>query len=251
MRLAGALIVATFCALLQACSAPGDAELVEGNRLAAAGKLDEAAASYRSACDKSQRAKPRELLGKALHAAGKVDEARDAWLNAVQLDPDAVDAQVGLARIESERGDQAAALGRLDRLVQRQPGLVPARLERAVVLLRRNAEGDVDRALADTELALRAAPTDADAQYVRGTALLAARKIELAQVAFEGLKRPRPVLSAWGLARVAAAQSRSIDVIVHLREARDAADAGWVKARVREDPAFRYLWEDPEFQREF
>ncbi len=40
-------------------------------------------------------------------------------------------------------------------------------------------------------------------------------------------------------------------MIVHLREARDAADAGWVKARVREDPAFRYLWEDPEFQREF
>lgn len=248
MRLAGALIVVT---LLHGCSAPGDAEIAEGNRLAAAGKLDEAAASYRAACAKTQRARPRELLGMALHSGGKNDEAHTVWLEAVQLEPDSTEAQLGLARIDSERGDQAAALDRLDRLVQRQPNLSQARLQRAVVLLRRNAEGDVDRALADSELALRAAPADPDAQYVRGTALLAARKFDGAKAAFDALKRPRPVLAAWGLARLAAAQSRNIDVIVHLREAREAADAGWVKARVRDDPAFRYLWEDSEFQREF
>jgi tetratricopeptide (TPR) repeat protein len=237
--------------LLGACSAPGDAEIASGNRLAQSGKLDEAAASYRSACTKSPRARPRELLGMVLHAAGKTDDARTAWLEAVQLDPQAADAQVGLARIDSERGDQAAALDRLDRLVQRQPNRADARLQRAVVLLRRNAEGDVDRALSDSELAVRAAPRDADALYVRGSALLAAKQLDAAQVVFDGLKAPRPVLAAWGHARLAAARSRNIDVIVHLREAREASDAGWVKARVREDPAFRYLWDDPEFSREF
>src|SRR5688572_26289718 len=120
-----------------ACARPGDDELGEGNRLAAAGKLDEAAASYRAACEKTQRARPRELLGMVLHTAGKIDDARTAWLEAVQLEPDASDAQLGLARIDSERGDQAMALDRLDRLVQRQPSRGDARLQRAVVLLPR------------------------------------------------------------------------------------------------------------------
>src|SRR5689334_23248468 len=75
VRLAGALIVVVS---LSACNAPGEAEIAEGNRLAAEGKLAEAAASYRAACDKSQRAKPRELLGMVLHAAGKSAEAREA-----------------------------------------------------------------------------------------------------------------------------------------------------------------------------
>jgi tetratricopeptide (TPR) repeat protein len=237
--------------LAAACSAPGDAELAEGNRLARGGKLDEAAASYRAACGKSPRARPRELLGMALHAAGKTEDARSAWLEAVQLDPQAPDAQLGLARIDSDSRDYAAALDRLDRLVQRQPNRADARLLRAVVLLGRNAEGDVDRALADSELAVRATPRDPDALYVRGSALLAAKQVDPAKALFEGLKSSRPAFAAWGLARVAAAESRSIDVIVHLREARDAADAGWVEARVRKDPAFRYLWDDPEFTREF
>lgn len=237
--------------VIAGCSSPGESEVHEGNRLAALGKLDEAAAQYRAACGKSQKARPRELLGKVLHAAGKSSEARAAWLEAVQLEPDAAEAQLGLARIESENQEQGAALDRLDRLVQRQPNRVDARLLRALVLLRRNADGDVERALSDSELALRTAPKDADAQYVRATALLATRQYEEARKLFEALKPQRPQLAAWGLARVAAAQSRNIDVIVYLRQAREAADAGWVAARVREDPAFRYLWDDPEFSREF
>jgi tetratricopeptide (TPR) repeat protein len=234
-----------------ACSTPGDAELNEGNRLAAIGKLDEAAQEYRAAAEKTKRARPRELLGMVLHASGKIDEARSAWLEAVALEPDAPDAQLGLARIESERGDHAAALDRLDRLVQRQPNRADARLERAVVLLRRNAQGDVERALTDSELALRAAPKDSDGAYVRATALVAAKRFDEASRLFDGLKPARPALAAWGKARIAAAESRNIDVIVFLREARQASDAGWVASRVREDPAFRYLWDDPEFSREF
>lgn len=247
MARAGALIAMLFAG----CSTPGDAEISEGNRLASLGQFDDAAVSYRAACGKSQRARPRELLGMVLHAAGHADEARTAWLEALALEPDAPDAQLGLARLDSERGDHAAALDRLDRLVQRQPNRLDARLQRAVVLLGRNAEGDVDRALADSELAVRSAPREPDAIYVRANALLAAKRLDEASKLFEGLKLQRPVLSAWGRARVAAAQSRRLDVIVHLREAREAADAGWVSSRVREDPAFRYLWEDPEFSREF
>lgn len=238
-------------AIFAGCNAPGESELSEGNRLAALGQHDEAAKSYRAACAKSRAARPRELLGMVLHAAGKSDEARNAWIEAVQLEPEAPDAQLGLARIESETGDQIAALNRLDRLVQRHPNRADARLERAVVLLKRNADGDVDRALADSELALRGAPKDPDALYVRGSALLAGKQVDPAAAVFESLKKQRPQLAAWGLARVAAAKSRNTDVIVHLREAREAADAGWVAARVREDPAFRYLWDDPEFSREF
>jgi Tfp pilus assembly protein PilF len=247
MARAGALI-AMLCA---GCSTPGDSELNEGNRLASLGRLDEAAVSYRAACAKTQRARPRELLGMVLHEAGKTDDARTAWLEAVALEPDAPDAQLGLARIDSEREDHAAALDRLDRLVQRQPSRADARLQRAIVLLRRNAEGDVDRALADTELALRSAPKEPDALYVRANALLAAKRLDEAGRLFEALKLTRPLLAAWGKARLAAAEQRNIDVIVHLREAREASDAGAFASRVRQDPAFRYLWDDPEFSREF
>lgn len=236
--------------LLLGCSAPGDVEIAEGNRLAAQGKLDDAAASFRAAATKSQRARPRELLGAVLHAAGKLDDARTVWLEAVQLEPESsADAQLGLSRIDSERGDQAAALDRLERLLQRQPRAPQVRLLRAVVYLRRNGDGDVDRALEDTELALKALPQSADAQYARGNALLAAHKVDEARALFEHM--PKTAESAWGQARVAAAQSRHIDVMVHLREAKVAADGGWVAQRVREDPAFRYLWEDPDFSREF
>jgi hypothetical protein len=98
-------------------------------------------------------------------------------------------------------------------------------------------------------MALKAMPQSADAQLARGNALLAAKKVDEARSLFE--RMPKGYGSAWGQARVAAAQSRHTDVILHLREARAAADAGWVKERVREDPAFLYLKDDPEFSREF
>jgi tetratricopeptide (TPR) repeat protein len=247
MRRAGAVIAVM---ILAGCSAPGDAEIAEGNRLAAQGRLDDAAASFRVAASKTKTARSRELLGATLHTLGKLDEARAAWLEAVQLEPESsAEAQLGLSRIDSENGDQVAALDRLDRLLQRQPRRSDARLVRAVVYLRRNGDGDVDRALDDTEMALKALPQSADAMYARGNALLAANKKDEARAMFE--RMPRGYESAWGQARVAAAQQRHTDVIVHLREAKAAADAGWVPQRVREDPAFRYLWDDPEFSREF
>jgi tetratricopeptide (TPR) repeat protein len=247
MARAGALIVMLF---LAGCLAPGDAEIAEGNRLAAAGKLDEAAERFRAAAASSARARPRELLGAVLHAAGKNDDARKAWLEAVQLEPEAsAEAQLGLSRIDSENGDQTAALDRLGRLLERNPRRPDARLVRAVVYLRRNADGDVERALDDSDLALRALPQSADAMYARGNALLAAHKVEEARAQFE--RMPKGCDAAWGQARVAAAQSRHADVILHLREARAAADGGWVAQRVREDAAFRYLWDDPDFSREF
>src|SRR5262249_7543818 len=143
-----------------------------------------------------------------LHTMGDVDAARSSWLEAVQLEPDnSADAQLGLSRIDSERGEQAAALDRLDRVLKRTPHRADARLLRAAVYLRRAAAGDVDRALEDADVAVKAMPGSADAQYTRGTALLAAHQVEAAREAFERMPKGS-VLTAWGLARVAAAQSR-------------------------------------------
>jgi tetratricopeptide (TPR) repeat protein len=243
---AGVFFIALF---LGACTVAGEPELHEGNRLAAQGSLAEAAEQYRLAAQKQpSRARPRELLGSVLHAASETDAARTAWLEAVQLQPnDSADAQLGLARIDSERGDHATALDRLDRLLERQPRRADARLQRAVVALRMS---NVERALEDSDVALKALPRDSDALYTRGTALLAAGKPDEARKVFERLPAGS-LLKAWGQARVAAAQSRSTDVIVHLREARAASDGGWDEARVRNDPAFKYLLDNAEFSREF
>jgi len=49
--------------------------------------------------------------GNALAGLGKADEARKAYERAIELDPDAIEARRGLARIDLARGDGSAAQG--------------------------------------------------------------------------------------------------------------------------------------------
>jgi tetratricopeptide (TPR) repeat protein len=235
------------------CAEPGASSIGKGNRAARDGHFEEAVAAFQQACTEApQLARAHALLGNALWASGKSPEALAAWSQALKLDPGQLDAALGLARHDLQTGATAAAIDRLDGALLRAPSRSDLRTARALALIRRNAEGDVAKANEDSEAAFRASPKDPDVLYTRGSVLIAAHRFNEAQSTLDALERasPRSPLAPYGLARLAAAQSRKTDVMLHLRAARSAAGSTWQPEPVAADPAFAFLKDDPDFVRE-
>jgi tetratricopeptide (TPR) repeat protein len=236
-----------------ACADPGAAAIARGNRAAFDGRLDDAVVSFQQACTEAPGLpRAHALLGNAFWAEGKVEPAQGAWLAALKLDPVQPDALLGLARIDLRHSDAAAAIERLSGGVQKAPARADLRVARALALLRRGADADLKIALEDSALALKAAGKDPDVLYTRGSVLTAAHLFDEAQAVLDTLERedPRSALGPYGLARLAAAQSRKTDVMLHLRAARTASGSSWQPAVVVADPAFAFLKDDPDFARE-
>ncbi|HEY1087572.1 MAG TPA: hypothetical protein VGE37_07755, partial [Archangium sp.] len=112
------------------------------------------------------------------------------------------------------------------------------------------AKGEASQALTAAQEASAALPQDPAVAYLVGSSQLALRRFADAQGTFEALQRldPKSPLGSYGLARLAAAQSRQTDTLLHLAAARTAAGSGWNPARVAADPAFAFLNATPEFQ---
>jgi hypothetical protein len=74
-------------------------------------------------------------------------------------------------------------------------------------------------------------------------------KFSDAQATFDALERSHPesAFGPYGLARLAAAQGRATDALLHLKAAR-ASKGPWSAHRVALDPAFAFLSGDPAFQ---
>ncbi len=241
---------------LAACSDAGQAELARGNVLASQKKLEPAAEAYREAARALPgKARPLELLGHVLFDLGQRPEARAAYAGAAKAEPGlAIDAEIGLARLDAEEGKLAEALTRLDDTLKTHADSLYARLSRANLLMRRGADGDARRALEDTEAALVTDPANAAALYTRGCAFIAAHQIEPARQAFLRLERADAAspLSSYGLARAAGAANDRAEAIHHLREAKRRARAvagAWKPDQVRADPAFRFMQDDADLAR--
>ncbi len=235
------------------CADPGANAIARGNRAAREGKYADAITSFREACTEAPTlARAHALLGNALWANLKPTEAQAAWTEALKLDPNELDATLGMSRVELHAGSAAAAITRLDAAVSRAPGRADLLTARALARVSRNETGDLAKAVEDAEVAYRAAPKDPDVLYTRGSVLIAARRFNDAQSTLDALERatPRSPLAPYGLARLAAAQSRKTDVMLHLRASRTAAGGAWQPATVAADPAFAFLKDDPDFTRE-
>lgn len=236
-----------------ACADPGMGSISKGNRAARDGRYDEAVAAFAQACTEApQLARAHALHGNALWASGKRAEALEAWKRAAALDAADFDALLGLARGDLETGDAGAAIDRLTGGLARAPSRADLHTARALAYVRRNGEGDLTKATEDVEAAFRATPKDLDVLYTRGSVMIAAHRFNEAQSALDALERasPRSTLASYGFARLAAAQSRKTDVMLHLRAARAAAGTSWKPAPVAADPAFAFLKDDPDFVRE-
>lgn len=92
--------------LLSGCSPSGERALIEGDRLLQSGKPTEAIPLLeRAALDLPQNAPALNHLGLAYHASGKTNEARRAYLRALEIDRNRIEATYNLAVLHLERGE--------------------------------------------------------------------------------------------------------------------------------------------------
>lgn len=244
------LLLAFAILALCACQKPLDAKLQAGDAAARAGKWEAARDAWSGATQLDPRsAIAHAKLGVALWELGLKDEAAAAWEAAVAIEPNAEDAVASLARLDLELLDAGAAVERLS-LVQ-APVTAAFQLTLARALLARGAPDDAAAALTAAQRAASATtPADPEADYLVGSAQIALRRFSDAQGTLEGLQRRRPelALGSYGLARLAAAQHRQTDALLHLSAARAAAGSTWKPERVAADPAFTFLSATPEFK---
>lgn len=231
---------------LWGCSAPGERALRRGNEAARGGQFEAARDAFADAVKaRPGDARALQLLGNALYQLGRTDEAETAWRQALERDAQASGARLGLARLALERHEAAQALSLLE--AAEAPDAPAAAAEaltlKGLALLERGGDGDAAAALetaTDAEARVKEAP---GALYVRGGALLALGRYSDSQAAFEALVRAHPTspLGPYGLARLAAAQHRGTDVLLHLSAAKSAAGDTWKPESVAADPAFTFL----------
>ena len=103
---AGLTAAALLATLLSGCSPSGERALVEGDRLLQAGKAAEAVPLLeRAVQDLPQNAPALNHLGLAYHATGRTNDARRAYLRALEVDRNRIEATYNLAISHLERGD--------------------------------------------------------------------------------------------------------------------------------------------------
>jgi tetratricopeptide (TPR) repeat protein len=236
------------------CADPGQTEIARGNVLAARNQFEAALDAYRAAARTApHKARPRELMGHLLFDLGRAPEARAAYEEAVEVEPKgALEARIGLARLDAEDRNFEGALARLRQVLEEQPNNLYALLSRANVAIRRGGPQDAELAIADTAKAMLVDPKSAAVLYTRGTSFIAGGRLEEAAETFRLLQKAHPDLPlAWyGQARLAAIHRDREATLSNLREARGKAEKGstaWDPRQILSDPDFRFLRDDPQF----
>src|SRR5262249_54731188 len=217
-------------------------------------EFEAALSAYRAAARTApHKARPRELIGHLLFDLGRTLEARAAYEDAVKVEPKgALEARIGLARLDAEDHNFDGALKRLKEVLDEQPNNLYALLSRANVAIRRGGPQDCELAMADTAKAMLISPKSPAVLYTRGASFIAGGRLEEAEASFRLLEQAHPdsPLSWYGRARVAAVQRDRERVLSNLRQAREkAAKAaeGWNPGQILADPEFSFIKDDPQF----
>jgi len=241
-------------AVWASCTQPGQTEIARGNVLATRGDFQGALEAYRAAAEAApRRAHPREVLGHLLFDLGRPAEARAAYQDALRVEPEAaLEARLGLARLDAEAGEFDRATQRLSEVLEKQPNNLYALLSRASLELRAGGPEAAQRAIADTAKAMAIDQKSSAVLFLRGSSFLAAGYLGEAEAAFQLLERRHPAspLAWYGYARVSSARGDKASALQYLKTARDKALEGgeeWKSADVLGDPALHWLREDPEF----
>jgi tetratricopeptide (TPR) repeat protein len=232
---------------LWACQAPVEARLAAGDAAAREGRWADAQKEWTRASELDpSSAKALARAGYAAWQLGDRAKALAAWEQARGLSPQDPDARAGLALVALEARDAGSALELLT------DDVTPlARLARARARLLRGGPGDAQAALDELQPLLAVTPPAAETTYLAGSAQVALRRYADAQATFERLQQAHPgsPLGPYGLARLAAAQERPTDALLHLAAARAAAPAAWRPEAVAADPAFGFLSSNSDFKR--
>src|SRR5258708_12554286 len=138
--------------LVAGCSEPGQTEIARGNVLASQKKYADALAAYQAAAAAQPRkAHPQELAGHLLFDLGRSAEARMAYQEAVQREPqDALEAKIGLARLDAEHQRFDVALARLTGILEKNPQNLYALLSPSTLSLPPRNPAPLQHAFVDT-----------------------------------------------------------------------------------------------------
>jgi putative thioredoxin len=158
-------------------------------------------------------AERRAAEGTELLAAGKASEAEAAFRDALQSDPRAGGALVGLARVLSERGEDVDALALLDRV---GPGPHRQEADRLAAALRVRQSGAGDEAALRARV--EANPADLDARFALAQALAATGRYD------EALAQYLAVVKADRSFRDDAARKAMLDIFDLLGPGDELAD---------------------------
>jgi tetratricopeptide (TPR) repeat protein/GT2 family glycosyltransferase len=175
-----------------------------GAALMQAGRLDEAAVSYRAAIAvRPDHAVAQFNLGCVLRLQGDLDAAIACFRHAIADQPEFFDAQRGLAVTAHQRGHLGEALAFYRRALDQRPDHAETLCEFGLLLLRLERTDD---AIACLERAIRAAPGLAWAHNHLGTALSAQNRIAEAIASYDRALALKPDFAdaQWnrGLARL-------------------------------------------------
>jgi len=172
-------------AVWAACTQPGQTEIARGNVLATRKDFEGALQAYRAAAEAApNRAHPRELLGHLLFDSGRRAEARAAYQDALRVEPEAaLEARLGLARLDAEAREFDRALERLNEVLEKQPNNLYALLSRASLELRAGGAEAAQRAISDTAKAMAIDQKSSAVLFLRGSSFLAAGSLAEAEAA--------------------------------------------------------------------
>lgn len=231
--------------MLAGCPSNAERQLQQGHQQAKKAKWSAAAASYRAAAIADPtNAHALALAGLANLELEDAGAALEAFSAAIQVDPLEPSARLGLAGLAVKSLDAGAALSIIEGMSEPAAGIIRGR-----ALLLRGGAGDAEAALTQARAVSAIAPESIEARYLEGSALLALGRFAEAQTAFEALEKTsrESPFGPYGLARVAAAQKRSTDVLLYLKAARTASKQSWQAGAVAADPAFAFLAGTPAF----
>jgi Flp pilus assembly protein TadD len=237
-------------ALVLVCAACDSARVNDGHSAAAAGKWREAAEHFVAAVkEEPNRAQLWVFLGHARLGAGDPNAAREAYQKARSLDPSLVPAQLGLARVAVSNQEWSVSLDLLAPLVKGPSPDPEALTLMAMTALGNGGPVNLSLALRMVDRALAVHPDDPSLRYLKGCALVAARRYDEAQRVFDQLEQRsgQEIWGVWGQARLAAAQGRKADVLLHVRRAGALKASTFDTAKLLQDPAFTFMKDDPDF----
>lgn len=185
----------------------------------AAGRLDEAAASYEAVLSiDPDDTEARNVLGTLLADLGRTDEARDAYERVLQIDPDDAIAHNNLGLLDENAGRLDEAEARYRRAVELDARLAAPHYNIGNLMLKR---GRADEAMREFRTAVTLRPGYADAHAALGEMLQRDGKIEeaLAQLEAAFGAAPTNAVHAYNLATLEARMNRTREAIDHLRAA--------------------------------
>ncbi len=159
--------------------------------LLGAGELDRLLAEFASTrvADKGAQGIILAALGDANLAKRDADKARAAYLDAIEVDPDQVDARIGLARTHMINADLKAAEDEVREAIRRNPASAEAHATLADVLIMRN---EPEQSLLSLREAIRLAPRAVNYHFAHVSQLLRQGKLSEAEKALKAMQAAAP-----------------------------------------------------------